>query len=104
MTGYEQITAQQEDLKKAQFFGQLSIEDNIKRLASEKKLIAESHEQLAALTQSVHSRLEKAAIQLEQQSDESKTNHQELLDDIMRIQNMAQIIFQRIGMLGEVGI
>lgn len=96
MTGYEELTHQQQDLRQAQLFSQLSLEDNINRLAAEKRLIAESQDELSTLTQSVLMRLEEASQQLEKQSDESHTNHQELLDDMMRIQNMAQIIFQRI--------
>lgn len=76
---------------------QLSLEDNIKRLADEKKVIAEAQDHFSKLAQTVHSRLEKTSEQLKTQSHESHSNHQELLDDMMRIHNMAQIIFQKIG-------
>lgn len=95
--GNENIMEQQQDIRMAQLHSQLSIEDNIKRLADEKKIIAESHEELASLTRSVQSKLEEAKKEIEKRADETKFNHQELVDDLVALHNRAQIIYQRIG-------
>lgn len=93
------MSQQQKDLQKAQLYGQLAIENNIRRLADEKRLILETHEQLTQMTLTVQQKLNQASSQLEKHADESRINHQELLDDLIAIQNKAQIIFQRIGMI-----
>lgn len=90
---------QQQDIQKAQFHTQLTLEDNIGRLLEEKRLISESQDRLAAITQVMQRKLELAAKEIETQTGQSKHNHQELLDDIVAIQNKAQIIYQRIGKL-----
>lgn len=84
-------------MKAAQLHSQLTLEDNIKRLIDEKKLIGESHEELAKMTQTVQRKLEDAAKEIENQAGKSKFNHKELMDDLIAIQNKAQIIYQRIG-------
>lgn len=57
--GNTALKQQQEDLRKAQFYGQLVLEDNIKRLGDEKQLILEGHEQLTKMTQDVKLKLGK---------------------------------------------
>lgn len=57
--GNEALKKQQNDLREAQFFGQLALEDNIRRLADEKQLIIEGHENLAKMTQEVKAKLGK---------------------------------------------
>lgn len=91
------IINQQHDIQKAQFHSHLTLEDNIRRLIEEKRLIADSHQELAVMTQKMQQKLEFAAREIEQQSGLSKQNHQELLDDIVAIQNKAQVIYKRIG-------
>lgn len=48
------------------------------------------------MTEKMQQKLELAAKEIETQSGLSKQNHQELLDDIIAIQNKAQIIYKRI--------
>lgn len=101
ITGHEEIVNQQHDIQKAQFHSHLTIEDNIRRLIDEKHLIADSHQELTFLTRNMQKKLETAAREIETQSGLSKQNHQELLDDIVAIQNKAQIIYKRIGNVSE---
>lgn len=98
MEGHEALSKQQEDLQKAQFFGQLTIEDNIKRLIDEKRLIQETHNYLLKMTQRVQDKLELSLQHLEDQSDISRSNHKELVEDLMAIQTKAKEIFERIGL------
>ncbi|RZC38000.1 brambleberry-like, partial [Asbolus verrucosus] len=94
--GHEVLTKQQQDIQKAQFFGQLTLEDNINKLAKEKELIVDTHNQLVEMTKKIQNRLEDSTKRLENQAGESRQNHQELLDDLIAIQNQAHIIFERI--------
>ncbi|XP_065163475.1 protein brambleberry-like [Atheta coriaria] len=94
--GHQDLAAQQKDLQKAQLYGQLQIEDNINKLADEKRLIVESQMQLAAMTKMLQEKLTIAAKQIEMQSAETSNNHNEVLDDLMVIQEKAQIIFKKI--------
>lgn len=75
----------------------MTLEDNIRRLIDEKRLISESHQELAFMAQTMQKKLELAAREIEVQTGQSKQNHQELLDDILAIQNKAQVIYKRIG-------
>lgn len=94
--GNEALKKQQDDIRQAQFFGQLALEDNIRRLADEKQLILEGHDQLTEMTKDVKAKLDEAAKQLDAQSEERKDNHQEILKDLIEIQKQAQAIFSRI--------
>lgn len=103
-TTYDTITkdhntliTQQQDIQKAQFHGQLVIEDNIKRLEDEKLLILQTHNQLVDMTRVVHDKLEDSVKQLEDQTGESRTNHKELIDDLLKIQSKTRDIFKKIG-------
>lgn len=51
------LKKQQDDIRQAQFHGQLALEDNIRRLADEKQLILEGHEQLTEMTKDVKAKL-----------------------------------------------
>lgn len=95
--GNKELRQQQQDLMKAQMHGQLVLENNINRLVEEKRLIAESHRELEEMSKDMRGKILEASRQIQQQAGESKSNHQELLDDIVAIQNKANIIFQRIG-------
>lgn len=96
--------SQQQDIQKAQFHSHLTIEDNIRRLIEEKRLIADSHQELAVMTQKMQQKLDIAAKEIETQSGLSKQNHQELLDDIIAIQNKAQVIYKRIGKKKDISV
>lgn len=61
-------------------------------------MISENQERLSVLTQAIHKKLERASEELTAQTDKSHANHQELLNDLVKLQNMAHDIFQRIGM------
>ncbi|XP_057651120.1 protein brambleberry-like isoform X1 [Diorhabda carinulata] len=94
--GHKNLFEQQDDMRKAQFTGQLAIEDNIRRLADEKRLIRETHDSLVFMTKSVQMKLEDSLNQLQDQSDESKINHRELINDLLVIQEKTKDIFERI--------
>ncbi|CAG9859936.1 unnamed protein product [Phyllotreta striolata] len=94
--GQRELFEQQDDIKKAQFYGQLSIEDNIQRLANEKRLIAETHNNLIVMTRNIQQKLDASLDQLQEQSDESKVNHRELINDLLVIQEKTKDIFDRI--------
>ncbi|XP_072376483.1 protein brambleberry-like [Diabrotica undecimpunctata] len=94
--GHRNLFEQQDDLKKAQFVGQLAIEDNIKRLSDEKRLIRETHDNLVIMTRAVQEKLETSLNQLQDQTDESKINHRELLNDLLIIQEKTKDIFEKI--------
>lgn len=91
------LIQQQKNLEKAQFHGQLVIEDNIKRLEDEKLLILQTHNQLVDMTKLVHDKLENSLRQLEDQTGESRSNHKELIKDLMQIQSKTKEIFKKIG-------
>ena len=95
--GHNTLFVQQQDLARAQFQGQLTIEDNIKRLIDEKRLITDSHVELTILTRDVQEKLAKAAEQLEKQSSDTDDNHKELIWDLNVIHEKAQNIYEKIG-------
>nr|CAH7725985.1 unnamed protein product [Callosobruchus chinensis] len=99
--GQETISKQQQDLQKAQFHGQLVIEDNIRRLVDEKKLLLETHGVLVKMTENVQSKLEQSLQQVEHQTVASKDNHAELLEDLLEIQRKAKEIFEKIDESSE---
>lgn len=95
--GQDILSKQQEDMQKAQFHGQLVMEDNIKRLIDEKRLIMEANNQLTEMTKAVQNQLEYSLKQLDHQTDESRINHKQLLDDLLEIQSKTKDIFNKIG-------
>ncbi|CAH1982171.1 unnamed protein product [Acanthoscelides obtectus] len=99
--GQETISKQQQDLQKAQFHGQLVIEDNIQRLVDEKRLLLETHGVLVKMSENVQAKLEWSLQQVEHQTDESKVNHAELLKDLLEIQRKAKEIFEKIDESSE---
>lgn len=60
-------------------------------------MITENQERLSLLTQSIHKKLEQAAEEIETQAEKSHSNHKELVDDLVVLQDMAKVIFERIG-------
>ncbi|VEN47055.1 unnamed protein product [Callosobruchus maculatus] len=99
--GQGTIFKQQQDLQKAQFHGQLVIEDNIQRLVDEKKLLQQTHGVLVKMTENMQSKLEQSLQQVEHQTVESKVNHAELLNDLLEIQRKAKEIFDKIDESSE---
>ncbi|KAJ8969351.1 hypothetical protein NQ317_016136 [Molorchus minor] len=94
--GHDTLSKQQEDIQKAQFHGQLVIEDNIKRLVDEKRLILETHNELVEMTKNMHNKLGHSLTQIDHQNGESKINHKELMEDLLQIQKKVQNIFKKI--------
>ncbi|KAJ8963728.1 hypothetical protein NQ314_005421 [Rhamnusium bicolor] len=94
--GHKSLSKQQQDIQIAQFHGQLAIEDNIHKLIDEKRLIVETHNQLMQMTQNMQDKLGHSLEQLDHQSHESKLNHKELIEDLLKIQEKAQDIFKKI--------
>ncbi|XP_064212659.1 protein brambleberry isoform X2 [Tribolium castaneum] len=94
--GHEILTNQQRDIQRAQFHGQLVLEDNIRKLSQEKELIVDTHNQLVQMTHKIQRRLEDSSKNLEKQRGETRQNHEELLDDLVKIQDKAHAIFERI--------
>ncbi|KAF5277719.1 hypothetical protein FQR65_LT03699 [Abscondita terminalis] len=94
--GQEFLGKQQKDFQQAQLHSQLMLENNIHRLSEEKKLIVETNTELVKLTQTVQGKIEQATSQLRTHTDESRSNHQELIDDLIKIQHNVEVIFRRI--------
>ncbi|XP_050309369.1 protein brambleberry-like [Anthonomus grandis grandis] len=96
------LAQQQKDMQQAQLHGQLALEDNIMRLVDEKRLIHETHDKLLEMTKELHFKLENSAQLIAEQSQESKVNHKELLDDILTIQSKANELFDKIDIYSEI--
>lgn len=93
------FTAQEQhkDMQQAQLHGQLVLENNIMRLVDEKRLIHETHKKLMEMTKAVQKKLENSAEIIATQTDESRINHNELLEVIITIQDKANTLFEKIG-------
>ncbi|XP_058792606.1 protein brambleberry-like [Phymastichus coffea] len=72
------------------------IESNIEDLTEEKALIRAGHEQLAAMTEDIQKKLEKASNELLEQAEEHGQNHEEIIADLKSIQNQAQQLWEKI--------
>lgn len=96
--GHEHLSRQQKDIQSAQFHGQLALEDNIRRLIDEKRLISETHKELIGMTQNMQNKLGYSLQQMDQHGQQSRLNHKELIEDVLEIQEKVQEIFQKIGM------
>ncbi|ENN76300.1 protein brambleberry [Dendroctonus ponderosae] len=94
--GQNTLFEQQKDLEKAQLHGQLVIEENIRRLASEKQLIRDTHNTLVQMTKEVQSSLASTAKMVADQHSDTKVNHAQLLEDVNTIQKKASALFDRI--------
>lgn len=95
--GYAHLSKQQKDIQSAQFHGQLAVEDNIRRLIDEKRLISDTHRELIQMTQNMQDKLGYSLQQLDQHGQESKLNHKELIEDVLEIQEKVQEVFKKIG-------
>lgn len=85
-------------MQQAQLHSQLVLENNIMRLVDEKRLIHETHNKLMEMTKAVQKKLENSADVIATQTDESRINHNELLEVIITIQDKANTLFEKIGM------
>ncbi|KAL6257682.1 hypothetical protein P5V15_011338 [Pogonomyrmex californicus] len=94
--GNKILLEQQEYLKDAQAASHKLVTTNLKELYNEKALIRSGHAQLAAMTEEIRNKLEKAHNDLEQQAIERGINHQEILQDLISIQEQAQLIWEKI--------
>ncbi|KAI4465766.1 protein gamete expressed 1 [Holotrichia oblita] len=94
--GHSTLSEQQKDLQRAHLFGQLLVENNLRRLAEEKYLISQTHQELTNMAKNLQNKLEFATGQLTEQSKESSINHREILQDLLLIQQTAHDIFRRI--------
>lgn len=94
--GNKVLLAQQNYLKDAQTTAHKLVTTNLRELYNEKALIRSGHAQLAAMTEEIKNKLEKAHHDLEQQAIERGENHQEVLQDLINIQERAQMIWEKI--------
>ncbi|KAJ8920677.1 hypothetical protein NQ315_004816 [Exocentrus adspersus] len=94
--GHQHLAKQQENIQRAQFHGQLAIEDNIKRLTDEKRLISDTHKQLIEMTQNMQNKLGYSLQQLDEHNRESEISHQDLIEDVVKIEGKVQEIFKKI--------
>lgn len=92
-----ELANQQKELQLAQLHGQLTLEDNIMRLVDEKRIIRETHDKLVEMTREIQNRLENSAKMIVDQGAESKTNHKQLIDDVITVQTKANELFNKIG-------
>ncbi|XP_018402480.1 PREDICTED: protein brambleberry-like [Cyphomyrmex costatus] len=90
------LLSQQENLKDAQATAQNLVTKNLRKLYNEKALIQSGHAQLAAMTEEIKNKLEKAHKDMEQQAVERGENHKEVLQDLFSIQEQAQMIWEKI--------
>ncbi|XP_018355868.1 PREDICTED: protein brambleberry-like [Trachymyrmex septentrionalis] len=90
------LLSQQENLKDAQATAYNLVTTNLRELYNEKALIRSGHAQLAAMTEEIKNKLEKAHQDFEQQVIERGENHKEVLQDLFTIQEQAQMIWEKI--------
>ncbi|XP_071555163.1 protein brambleberry-like [Temnothorax nylanderi] len=94
--GNKVLLTQQEYLKDAQTTAHKLVTTNLTELYNEKALIRSGHVQLAAMTEEIKNKLEKVHKDLEQQAVEHGENHKEVLQDLISIQEQAQMIWEKI--------
>ncbi|XP_011865596.1 PREDICTED: protein brambleberry-like isoform X2 [Vollenhovia emeryi] len=93
--GNKVLLAQQDHLKDAQTTAYRLVTTNLKELYNEKALIRSGYTQLAAMTEEIKHKLEKAHADLEQQAVERGENHQEVLQDLINIQEQARLVWEK---------
>ena len=91
-----QVLEQQRNLKDAQSAAYNLVTRNLRDLSNEKALIKTGHTQLAAMAEDIKTKLEEASQNLEQQAIERGENQQEILQDLMNIQEQAELIWDKI--------
>ncbi|XP_012135755.1 protein brambleberry [Megachile rotundata] len=94
--GNKALLEQQQHLRDAQASAHNLVSTNLRELSSERALIRSGHAQLAAMTEDLRNKLEQANRNLEQQAIERGENHREILEDLMSIQEQAQVIWDKL--------
>ncbi|XP_031830089.2 protein brambleberry isoform X1 [Nomia melanderi] len=94
--GNKVLLEQQQHLKDAQVSAQQLVTSNLRELYNEKALIRMGHNQLSTMAEDIKQKLEQASQSLEQQAVEHSENHKEILQDLMNIQEQAQLIWDKI--------
>ncbi|XP_017791205.1 PREDICTED: protein brambleberry-like [Habropoda laboriosa] len=94
--GNKALLAQQQHLKDAQTSAYNLVTTNLRELINEKALIRSGHVQLAAMSDDIKKKLEEANQNLAQQAIERGENHKEILEDLMNIQEQAQLLWHKI--------
>ena len=94
--GNQALLEQQQHLKDAQAAAYNLVTSNLRDLSNEKALIRTGHTQLAAMAEDIRTKLEEASQNLEQQAIERGENQQEILQDLMNIQEQAELIWDKI--------
>ncbi|CAK9826864.1 Protein brambleberry [Anthophora retusa] len=94
--GNKVLLEQQQHLKDAQTSAHNIVATNLRELSNEKALIRSGHAQLAAMADDIKKKLEEANENLAQQAIERGENHKEILEDLMNIQEQAQLIWDKI--------
>ena len=94
--GNQALLEQQRHLKDAQAAAYNLVTTNLRDLSNERALIRTGHTQLAAMAEDIRTKLEEASQNLEQQAIERGENQQEILQDLMNIQEQAELIWDKI--------
>lgn len=91
-----ELLTQQQDIQRAQFHGQLVLENNIVRLIDEKRLINHSHNKVVNILQEVFAKLNCSAQVIENQNIGMQDKHKELLESVILIQSKIEDLFNKI--------
>ncbi|XP_076236306.1 protein brambleberry isoform X2 [Calliopsis andreniformis] len=94
--GNKALLEQQQHLKNAQASAHNLVTTNLRELSNERALIRTGHAQLAAMAEDIKRKLEEASQNLEEQAIARGANHQEILQDLLHIQEQAQLIWDKI--------
>lgn len=94
--GNKALLEQQKRLKEAQTSAYNLVTTNLRELNNEKALIRSGHAQLAVIADDIKKKLEEANKRLEQQTIEMEENHDEILEDLYKVQKQAQLMWDKI--------
>lgn len=93
--GQEDLLLKQDELQHHHKGLQSFVASNIQQLVREKYFIAAGHKELVSMTEDVRQRLDAAQVQLNLHSTEHKTNHEEVMQDLLRIQKQTMEIWSQ---------
>ncbi|XP_070562103.1 protein brambleberry-like isoform X3 [Ptychodera flava] len=94
--GQEELMSEQEKLKSEQHQLQKTIAENIRALTDEKAVVAAGHMETARKTEYLKRLLENTNTLLMMQGVDSRTQHKQLMDDLLHIRDKASEIWHRI--------
>ncbi|KAK1123505.1 hypothetical protein K0M31_008210 [Melipona bicolor] len=94
--GNKALLEQQKRLKEAQTSAYNLVTTNLRELNNEKALIRSGYAQLAVIADDIKKKLEEANKRLEQQTIEMEENHDEILEDLYKVQKQAQLMWDKI--------